>query len=204
VTIDENSTVKYASDAFEDILGYTSRELVNESLLAIIPERFHEKHRAGIARYLREGRKRREWGWIELPGLHRDGHEVPLGVSFGETTIEGEQRFTALVRDITDRTERQRELERTRDLLQHTERIADVGGWELDPDTLDVFWTDHLFELLGVDYDEVVEGRSGGSGGTTKQYEGTCLMWGSACKLRTVGVENRRESEGRELEEMRA
>jgi PAS domain S-box-containing protein len=56
--------------------------------------------------------------------------------------------------DVTEQQEREQRLERTLDLLEKTERIADVGGWEIDPETEDVFWSDHLFELLGVDYDE--------------------------------------------------
>ncbi|WP_251342689.1 hybrid sensor histidine kinase/response regulator [Haloplanus halophilus] len=58
------------------------------------------------------------------------------------------------LREVTDRIRRLRELERTRDLLDHTERIADVGGWEIDTDTLEVFWTDNLFDLLGIDHGE--------------------------------------------------
>ena len=154
VTIDGDSTIKYANDAVEDILGWTPRELVNESLLTIIPERFHERHQEAITQYLREGTKRLEWDWIEFPGLHRDGHEVPLGISFGEATIDGDQRFTGLLRDITNQKKRERELEQARDLLQHTERIADVGGWDLDPDTLDVYWTEHIFDIFGEGSDE--------------------------------------------------
>jgi len=58
-------------------------------------------------------------------------------------------------RDTTARRERERELERARDLFERTERIADVGGWEIDTETMDVFWTDYLFELFGLDADEV-------------------------------------------------
>jgi len=50
--------------------------------------------------------------------------------------------------------ERTQELERAADLLAKTERIADVGGWEIDPETREVFWTDHLFDLLAVEGDE--------------------------------------------------
>ncbi|RDI72935.1 PAS domain S-box protein [Halopelagius longus] len=56
--------------------------------------------------------------------------------------------------DITERVEREAELERALDLLGRTEQIADVGGWEIDPETRDVFWTDHIFSLLEVDADE--------------------------------------------------
>ena len=57
-------------------------------------------------------------------------------------------------RDITERKERERELERTHDLLERTGRIADVAGWEVDPDTMEPFWSNHLFDLLDVDYEE--------------------------------------------------
>ncbi|WP_435067182.1 PAS domain S-box protein [Haloplanus sp. C73] len=55
------------------------------------------------------------------------------------------------VRDVTERRAYRRELEQARDLLVRTEEIADVGGWAIDPETMDVFWTDNLFDLLGID-----------------------------------------------------
>ena len=45
-------------------------------------------------------------------------------------------------------------LERTVDLLHQSEHIANVGGWEIDPETMEVYWTQHLFDILGRPYDE--------------------------------------------------
>lgn len=101
VTIDENSTVRYANDAVEGVFGYSATELEGESLTTVMPDRLHDPHFAGLDRYLREGDKHLDWGWIELPGRHRDGREIQLGVSFGEHAAEGEHRFTATIRDIT-------------------------------------------------------------------------------------------------------
>ncbi len=61
--------------------------------------------------------------------------------------------FVGGIKDARSKT-REFELKRARDLLQQTERTADVGGWEIDPDTQEVFWTEHLFELLGLPPDE--------------------------------------------------
>jgi anti-sigma regulatory factor (Ser/Thr protein kinase) len=47
-----------------------------------------------------------------------------------------------VIRDITERTERERELRRRKDLLVRTERMADVGGWELDLDAWQIYWTE--------------------------------------------------------------
>jgi len=55
---------------------------------------------------------------------------------------------------VTERIHRSRELEQMRELLNHTEQIADVGGWELDTEKQDVFWTDHLFEMQGRPHEE--------------------------------------------------
>lgn len=66
----------------------------------------------------------------------------------------GEQQLGILFKDITERKEAERELVRTRDLLAKTERIADVAGWELDPETRAIHWTDHLFDLIGIPGDE--------------------------------------------------
>lgn len=63
-------------------------------------------------------------------------------------------RVVDLAEDYWVDQERTLKLERAADLLAQTERIADVGGWEIDPKTREVFWTDHLFEMLDVDVDE--------------------------------------------------
>ncbi|SFR97674.1 PAS domain S-box-containing protein [Halomicrobium zhouii] len=133
VTIDDESTIQYVTEPIEDILGYPSDELLHESLLTILPERFSENHRDAVTRYLQDGTRRLEWDSIELPGRHRDGHEVPLGITFGEARIDDEHRFTALIRDITERKERERRLRGLNETANRLmtpdtrERVAEIG-----------------------------------------------------------------------------
>ncbi len=68
-------------------------------------------------------------------------------ITFVQTLVNG-------VATTLGRTPREKELERTRDLFEKTERIADVGGWEIDTETMEVFWTEQLFEILGRTDDE--------------------------------------------------
>ncbi|MFB6295331.1 MAG: PAS domain S-box protein [Halobacteriales archaeon] len=91
-----------------------------------------------------------------IDGIYRrqDGSTFPVEVHVRRLDLADGERFVAISRDVTEREEREAELERTRDLLDRTERIADVGGWEIDADMTDVFWTEHLFDLLGVEYGE--------------------------------------------------
>ena len=68
-----------------------------------------------------------------------------------EDADSGMVRTVGIGEDITERMERERDLERALGLLEQTERTADVGGWEVDADTMSVYWTDNLLELLDVD-----------------------------------------------------
>ncbi|WP_436923995.1 PAS domain S-box protein [Halosimplex amylolyticum] len=88
---------------------------------------------------------------VELEYAGRDWivHGVPITDERGDVFAG-----MTMAQDITEQVEREAELERALDLLERTERIADVGGWEIDPNTEEVFWTEHLFDLLKVDDDE--------------------------------------------------
>jgi len=68
-------------------------------------------------------------------------------------------RVAGLAIDITERKRQEQELERSRDLLRHTEQVAAVGGVEIDPHTKEVRWTDGARAIHGVadDYDPSVE-----------------------------------------------
>ena len=63
-------------------------------------------------------------------------------------------KITELTEAYRSGTDRDRDLERTADLFTKTERIADVGGWEIDTETREVFWSDHLFDIFGIEADE--------------------------------------------------
>ena len=281
VTIDTDSTIRFANAAVENLFGYLPDELIGEPLTNVMPPRYRGEHFDGMQRFVQTGERALDWNAIEFPAQHRDGHEIPVSVSFSEFEEDGQQRFVGILRDISDRVRMEEELrererrfrqmaeniqevvwmsdpekeelfyanpayeeiwghsveelyddpttffdaihpedqdrietalttqttdgydeeyrivrpdgevrwvrdravpvkndagevyrivgiasditelkhreqERTRalDLLEHTEEIADVGGWEIDTETPEVFWTDHLFEMLGVDYDE--------------------------------------------------
>ncbi|PSQ40471.1 hypothetical protein BRD14_08340 [Halobacteriales archaeon SW_5_68_122] len=124
LTMDDDRTVQYVNEAVEDLFGYEPEELVGESLLELVPERFHETHGATVDHYLETGDKSLEWEWIELPGRHRDGHEMSLGISFGETVVGDEHRFTAVVRDISERKRRQQEREADVEFLRNLYEVT--------------------------------------------------------------------------------
>jgi PAS domain S-box-containing protein len=65
--------------------------------------------------------------------------------------------------DITDRKHIEMQLSSTRDLLERTEELARVGGWELDLRTMKQVWSRATCRILELDVDEtpVFEGPDG-------------------------------------------
>src|SRR5262249_32460335 len=49
---------------------------------------------------------------ITVQGLHQDGREIPLEISFGEVVTDAKRVFTAVVRDITERLHAEAALQR--------------------------------------------------------------------------------------------
>ena len=123
LTIDSDSEILYANPAVEDILGYTSDELVGSSKMKIIPERLQPKHAAALEAYVESGERNIDWSGIELPARHKDGHEVPTLISLREHKHDGEQYFTGIIRDISDRRERE---DRLRDQKEQLDQFADI------------------------------------------------------------------------------
>ena len=107
VIIDSDSRIHFVNQAVTGFFGYDPAELEGEPLTTIMPERLREQHLAALDQYLTTGEKTVSWSNVELTGLHKDGSEMPLSVSFGEFQQGTDQRFVGIMRDIS--VQRQRE-----------------------------------------------------------------------------------------------
>jgi PAS domain S-box-containing protein len=115
VTIDTESRILFANPAVERVFGYAPHEVVGQRLTMLMPDYLRRVHEAGLARYLSTGIRHLHWEGVEVPGLHREGHEIPLEVSFGEFTDVDHKVFTGVIREVGARKlteERLREVQR--------------------------------------------------------------------------------------------
>ncbi|MFC4356972.1 bacterio-opsin activator domain-containing protein [Halobium salinum] len=129
VGVDRAGVVQFVNPAVEDVLGYRPADLVGEPLTRLMSDEVARRHEAGMARYLETGERRVDWEYVELPGRHSDGHEVPLGVSFAEYGHRGERYFAGVVRDVTAqrrRTDRLAALNRAMESMTGAETAAEV------------------------------------------------------------------------------
>ncbi|WP_267643210.1 PAS domain S-box protein [Haloarchaeobius amylolyticus] len=125
VTIDEANEIRYATSGIEDLFGYTPEAVVGESLTDLMSDQVAARHRESFQRYLETGTRTLEWTDVELVGEHRDGHEVPISVSFSESTVDGERVFSGIIRDISERHTLRQERELFHDTSQRILQAED-------------------------------------------------------------------------------
>ncbi|MCX2818156.1 PAS domain S-box protein [Haladaptatus sp. F3-133] len=146
--LDAEGTVLYESPSVERVFGTEQDDWVGDNVF----ERVHPDDRARVAQEfieLVEGDRNIEN--VEFRMEHADGSYVwieAVGTDWRGSDLGG---VVVSSRDITERKERERKLERNRDLLYHTEKIADTGGWEIDPEGDGIRWTDGARRIHGVD-----------------------------------------------------
>src|SRR5581483_555043 len=103
ITINADSVILFVNRATEKIFGYSHDELIGESLTMLMPEYLRHLHRNGLRRYIETNERHMQWEAVQLPGLRKDGTEVPLEVSFGEFIENATDIITILDRDGTRR-----------------------------------------------------------------------------------------------------
>jgi PAS domain S-box-containing protein len=112
ITIDEGSKILFVNPAAELTFGYSSQEMLGQELTMLMPDHLRNLHRSSLKRYVGDGERHIAWHRAELPGLHKSGTEIPLEISFGEFTKNGQRFFTGICRDIADRKHAEEERER--------------------------------------------------------------------------------------------
>src|SRR2546430_16026444 len=103
ISADAHGDITYFNPGAQRIFGYTADEVSGKPLTTLMPERFRDAHRAGLARYLATGEARVVGRTVELAGRRKDGTEFPLDLSLARWKAGGLVAFTGTPRAVTER-----------------------------------------------------------------------------------------------------
>jgi two-component system, chemotaxis family, CheB/CheR fusion protein len=153
ITMDASGRVQEFNPASERVFGFSRGEAVGKELAElIIPPRLRERHRQGLARYLKTGEGPLIGKLIEIDALRRDGSEIMVALAINATQVNGSPIFTAYLRDIT---ERKRAEETNRRLAAIIESSGDAIISK-DLDELVTSWNKEAERLFGYSADEII------------------------------------------------
>lgn len=109
ITMDAAGMVREFNPAAERVFGYRRKQAVGRELAElIVPPALRERHRQGLAHYLKTGEGPVLGHRIEIPALRADETEILVELAITAYRIQGEQIFTAYLRDITERVRAER------------------------------------------------------------------------------------------------
>ncbi|MDR3679064.1 MAG: PAS domain S-box protein [Flavipsychrobacter sp.] len=131
------------------ILGYTKEEILQRTLFDIIPASRHPFVEAYLTEIAQSGRFKGQ-----MVTQHKDGtYRIWMYNNILETTAEGDKYVIGNGIDITERHKLEEDLKKTKETLEQTNKVARVGGWEMDLKKQKVTWTSVTREIHGVDAD---------------------------------------------------
>ena len=119
ISIDEKQQITLFNQQAERVFGYQAREVLGQPLTGLLPVQFRENHGSHVEKFAAEDATQRRMGQVlELSGRRKNGEEFPVEVTISKLPLKGMQVLTAIVRDITERKQAERELEQTKERLE--------------------------------------------------------------------------------------
>lgn len=146
---DADGNVLDVNETIVESLGYTREELrsmtVSDFEVGIDETTLKERWGSMDAETMQK---------IEVEGIHRrkDGSTYPVDVWVSKISTDGDERYMAIARDVTERNERERQLERHQTYLENTSDIVTL----IDPDGTITFVSAAVERVLGYDPDDLI------------------------------------------------
>jgi two-component system NtrC family sensor kinase len=129
IAIDEAGHVIEFNPAAEETFGYKRADTLGKPIAElIVPPALRQRHIDGFARYLSTGETRVLDKRIEIEGMRADGSTFPVELAITEVSLPQRRLFTACLRDLTAARAAQAEIERQRDALHQSEKLAALGS----------------------------------------------------------------------------
>jgi PAS domain S-box-containing protein len=144
---DMQGRITQFNGAVTEMLGYGD-EIIGELPTMLVAE-------SEVPRVIEVIREVVETGFLhnkEFTMKTKDGRHIPVLLN---CTLRKDQEcrpvgMVAILRDIGERKQAEMALERAQKLLNETQQLSKIGGWEYDVATQKVLWTDEVYAIHGV------------------------------------------------------
>ena len=103
VSVDEDQRIVEFNRGAEAMFGHPKHEALGGPLDMLIPERYRADHAGNVRGFAASGARERMMGERErIVGLRKDGTEFPAEASIARQVVEGEARYTVLLRELAE------------------------------------------------------------------------------------------------------
>lgn len=175
ISTDGQQRILLFNRAAEKMFGYSSEEVLGQSLARFIPAKFRDAHEAHIRCFGATGETTRAMGALNaVSGVRHNGEEFPIEASISQIEAGGQKLFTVILRDITERVLASERLIEQAALLDQSHEAIIVR----DLDGCIRYWGRGAERLYGWTAEEVI-----GSPSENLQYRNNPLQLVEATRL---------------------
>ena len=104
ICVDSRQRIVFFNDGAASIFGYTQAEVMGRALDMLIPDRFRPTHGAHVKAFGESPVRARRMGERrQISGLRKNGEEFPAEAAISHLGTEGNQVFSVVLRDVTER-----------------------------------------------------------------------------------------------------
>lgn len=124
IVIDAQGAIQLINPAGEAIFGYSAEGLLGRNVSVLMPEPYHSEHDGYISGYLKTGEKKIIGIGRDVSGQRRNGEVFPMNLAVGEMEGADETLFIGIIRDLTERHQREAEFDALQARHFHLSRVA--------------------------------------------------------------------------------
>jgi len=145
------------NNAAENIFGYSKEAALGRPLTILMPQRFQDSHRRGMARFLSTGKSSVLGKNVELVGMRKDGSEFPADISLASWKTGEEVFFSGIIRDLTERDRAEKALRESEERFTAFMNNIPVIAWLKDPATWTFRYVNKTFEeIFGITQEAII------------------------------------------------
>ena len=158
VTINEKGTVKSFNRTASTVFGYDEQEVIGQSINILVPEAIRPNHYSYIQSYFKAPESSSFGRGRVVNGRHKNGRLIPFEVDLLILQFDDEANVTILLYDMTEQVRITDELKASEQRFNRSHRIADIGTWEWNIKTGELYWSDNVYALVGAKPGQVPPG----------------------------------------------
>ncbi len=128
-------------------LGYTREELLNmtvNNITTVSEAKLYSSHE--IYKKLLTKKK----VTFETIHIRKDGKKIDVEITASMFELDGKHIIMSVAKDITERKKQKKWLKKNEYILNETQKLSKIGGWEYRLHDKRVIWTDELFNIYGI------------------------------------------------------
>ncbi|MEG4444003.1 PAS domain S-box protein [Microcoleus sp. AT9_B5] len=156
ISVDSSQRITLYNQGAERIFGYTSEEILGQTLDRLLPERFAASHQQHVDRFAQSAQTARKMGKRgEIVGRRKDGTEFPAEASISQLELTGEKVFTVFLRDISDRKQAETALKESEARFQAFMNHSPAAAWITDSEGRILYFSEAYSRLFNLPRDLV-------------------------------------------------